>query len=168
MICAVPSERAGDRNDVTPSAAGPDAPRFHGRRRGRKLRAAQQRLLKERLPGIAIGPQDVALLETPDNLFAPPVGDVWLEIGFGAGEHLAEQATRHPNVGFIGAEPFVNGVAQLLAQIDARDLVNVRILADDVRPLLAAMPAGCLGRVFVLFPDPWPKVASRSGAYSVA
>ncbi|MEK9662530.1 MAG: tRNA (guanosine(46)-N7)-methyltransferase TrmB, partial [Alphaproteobacteria bacterium] len=87
----------------------------------------------------------------------PGIDDLWLEIGFGGGEHLAEQAARNPTVGFIGAEPFVNGVARLLAQIETRGLTNIRILPDDVRPFLDALPAHCVGRVFILFPDPWPK-----------
>jgi tRNA (guanine-N7-)-methyltransferase len=136
-------------------------PRFHGRRHGRRLRASQQRLLDTVLPGIAVGPDDAPRCAAPASLFAAAVDDLWLEIGFGAGEHLAEQAARHPAVGFIGAEPFVNGVARLLAQIEARGLANIRILADDVRPFLADLPPACLGRVYILFPDPWPKARHR-------
>lgn len=109
------------------------------------------------LPALAIDAADASRLGAPDSLFGRPVSDVWLEIGFGAGEHLAAQAARHPDIGFVGAEPFVNGVARLLAQIETQRLDNIRILADDVRPLLAALPRACLGRVFILFPDPWPK-----------
>ena len=140
-----------------PSAESREDPRFHGRRHGRPLRAGQQRLLTELLPGLAITVEDTARFASPKAMFGAPLRETWLEIGFGAGEHLAEQAARHPDIGFVGAEPFVNGVARLLAQIEARDLRNIRILPDDVRPLLAALPAACLGRVFILFPDPWPK-----------
>jgi tRNA (guanine-N7-)-methyltransferase len=140
-----------------PSGENRDDPRFHGRRHGRALRPRQQRLLDERLAAYAIGVADAARFDRPAGLFGMPVRDVWLEIGFGAGEHLAEQAARHADIGFVGAEPFINGVVRLLAQIEARDLANIRILADDVRPLLAALPRSCLGRVFILFPDPWPK-----------
>lgn len=132
-------------------------PRFHGRRHGRKLRASQQRLLDEALPPVAVAMTDVAQFGAPSRFFGATVDDLWLEIGFGAGEHLAAQAAQHPAVGFIGAEPFVNGVARLLAQIEAQRLGNIRIFADDVRPLLAGLPPACLGRVFILFPDPWPK-----------
>ena len=94
----------------------------------------------------------------PGGLFARPVDDVWLEIGFGGGEHLAWQAKARPAVGLIGAEPFVDGVARLLALLEADRLDNVRILRGDVRPLLDVLAPRSLGRVFVLFPDPWPKV----------
>jgi tRNA (guanine-N7-)-methyltransferase len=93
----------------------------------------------------------------PQRLFPVPPAELWLEIGFGAGEHLAEQATAHPDIGFLGAEVFENGVVKLLAEVRRRDLANVRILVDDARLLLAALPDACLGRVFILFPDPWPK-----------
>jgi tRNA (guanine-N7-)-methyltransferase len=93
----------------------------------------------------------------PQRLFPIPPAELWLEIGFGAGEHLAEQATAHPDIGFLGAEVFENGVVKLLAEVQRRELANVRILVDDARLLLAALPDACLGRVFILFPDPWPK-----------
>ena len=93
----------------------------------------------------------------PQRLFPVPAAELWLEIGFGAGEHLAEQAMAHPDIGFLGAEVFENGVVKLLAEVQRRELANVRILVDDARLLLAALPDACLGRVFILFPDPWPK-----------
>jgi tRNA (guanine-N7-)-methyltransferase len=93
----------------------------------------------------------------PQRLFPIPPAELWLEIGFGAGEHLAEQAMAHPDIGFLGAEVFENGVVKLLAEVQRRELANIRILVDDARLLLAALPDACLGRVFILFPDPWPK-----------
>ncbi len=91
------------------------------------------------------------------GLFRPGVDRVWLEIGFGGGEHLAWQAEANPDVGIIGCEPFINGVASLLKQIDDRGLDNIRIHANDARDLLETLPDACLDRVFILFPDPWPK-----------
>jgi len=82
---------------------------------------------------------------------------VWLEVGFGGGEHLAQLAEANPDVGLIGGEVFRNGIASLLGHVQARALGNVRIFPEDVRLLLPALPDGTLGRVFVLFPDPWPK-----------
>ncbi len=101
-------------------------------------------------------------LATPDGPFdpralAPGAGEVWLEIGFGGGEHLAAQAARAPDVLFLGVEPFLNGVASALRHIEALGLSNVRLCLGDARDLMAALPAGCLDRVFILFPDPWPK-----------
>ncbi len=81
----------------------------------------------------------------------------WLEIGFGAGEHLAAQAAAHPEILLIGCEPYVDGVARLLAQAETLGLANLRIVVDDARLLLQALPDRCLERIFVLFPDPWPK-----------
>ena len=93
----------------------------------------------------------------PSLLFDPKLAKVWLEIGFGAGEHLAAQAAAHPDVGFIGAEPFVNGVAALLAQVDAAGLRNVRLHDDDARKLLPRLKEASIDRVFLLYSDPWPK-----------
>ena len=81
----------------------------------------------------------------------------WLEIGFGGGEHLAHQAALNPNVTIIGAEPYLNGVAKLLSEIEARELKNVRVHYGDARVLLEALPDQCFERVYLLYPDPWPK-----------
>ncbi len=86
-----------------------------------------------------------------------PAGEVWLEIGFGGGEHLAHQAGLFPSVNFIGAEPFRNGVAKLLAHIEKNALSNIRIHDDDARYLLEKLPPASLAKIFVLYPDPWPK-----------
>ncbi len=132
-------------------------PRFHGRRRGRRLRPGREALLDTLLPAVelALPPEGAAF--DPAALFGRPVREVWLEIGFGNGEHLAWQAQHHGDVGFIGAEPYRNGVARLLAHIADSNIDNIRIVPDDVRPLLDRLPAAALGRVFILFPDPWPK-----------
>jgi tRNA (guanine-N7-)-methyltransferase len=108
------------------------------------------------LPALRIALPEEGGLD-PRSLFAAPVDEIWLEIGFGAGEHLAAQAAAHPRVGFIGCEVFENGVAKLLAEIHRLGLENIRLLVDDARLLLAALPARSLDRVFILFPDPWPK-----------
>jgi len=95
------------------------------------------------------------------DIAAPALKDdreTWLEIGFGGGEHLAHQAALHPDVDFIGAEPFINGVAKLLALIEEKGLGNIRVHDGDVRYLLEALPAACLNRIYLLYPDPWPKV----------
>jgi tRNA (guanine-N7-)-methyltransferase len=84
--------------------------------------------------------------------------EVWLEIGFGGGEHMAGQAARHPDILVLGAEPFVNGMGSALRHIEEAALTNVRLHAGDARDLLAALPDGALTRIFILFPDPWPKV----------
>ncbi len=132
-------------------------PRFFGRRRGKTLRRNALGLIDGLLPRLAIaipGPNDRI---DPRLLFAEPVGEVWLEVGFGGGEHLADLAEAHPRVGMIGAEVFRNGVASLLAHIQGRGLENIRLFPEDIRLLFPALPEASLGRVFVLFPDPWPK-----------
>jgi tRNA (guanine-N7-)-methyltransferase len=93
----------------------------------------------------------------PHSLF-PHAREVALEIGFGGGEHLAAQARAHPERGFIGCEPFVNGVAKLLTQIEAQKLGNIRVHAGDALAIIARLPAHSIATVFVLFPDPWPKL----------
>lgn len=129
---------------------------FHGRRKGRALRAGRQRLLEELLPRIKVDLTEDRL--DPSALFKPQVRDVWLEVGFGGGEHLAEQARMHPDVGMIGCEPFINGVARLLSEIERDHLDNIRIHADDARDLIDNLAEGSIGRAFVLFADPWPKL----------
>ena len=131
--------------------------RFYGRRRGHKLRPGRQSLVDELLPQIRVAPPSDGGALDPAALFPPEIADLWLEIGFGAGEHLAAQAEAHPDIGFIGCEPFLNGVSSLLRHIDARGLDNIRIRDDDARPLLAVLPEACIGRAFTLFLDPWPK-----------
>jgi tRNA (guanine-N7-)-methyltransferase len=93
----------------------------------------------------------------PASLFAPPKQAVWLEIGFGGGEHLAAQAASHPEIGLIGCEVFESGIGAALSHIAAAGLGNVRIHPEDARDLLAALRPESLDRVFLLFPDPWPK-----------
>jgi tRNA (guanine-N7-)-methyltransferase len=93
----------------------------------------------------------------PTTLFPHSPSAIWLEIGFGSGEHLVEQARRHPEIGFIGSEVFVNGVAALLGHVERLRLSNVRIFDDDARLLLTSLPEASVGRLFLLFPDPWPK-----------
>ncbi len=141
------------------SAAGPGS-RYYGRRKGRPLRPGRSALIERLLPSLRLSALPGEGAFDLRKLFDKPVQDVWLEIGFGSGEHLAWQAARNPEIGFIGAEPFVNGVAKLLAAIERERLDNIRIVDDDVRPLLhdiALRAPASIGRAFVLFPDPWPK-----------
>ena len=140
---------------------GPDGnpdgtPRFYGRIKGRKLRAGRAALLETLLPRLAVPFAPGRALD-PFALFAPRPEAIWLEIGFGAGEHLAWHAERRPEIGFIGCEVFVNGVASLLRHVAERRLANVRIHPGDARPLLGALPPASVARVFLLHPDPWPK-----------
>lgn len=130
---------------------------FRGRRHGRKLRENLRTLMRDMLPAIAIAPDVNGGPLDPATLFGEAKPEIWMEIGFGAGEHLAWQAEHNPDVGFIGCEPYINGVASLLRHAAEKDLSNIRILADDVRPFLDRLPDACLARLFVLFPDPWPK-----------
>ncbi len=131
-----------------------DGPRFYGRRRGKKLRPGRAALVRELLPKLRVPAEG---LVDPEAFFSPGKRSLWLEIGFGAGEHLAAQAQAHPETGFIGCEPFVNGVAALLAQIQDRDLDNIRIFDEDARLLLPRLPDAAIERVYLLYSDPWPK-----------
>ncbi len=140
-----------------PVVGGTSWPVFRGRRRGRRLRDGRARLLGERLPGCEIRLDGRADCIDPAGLFAAPLREIWLEIGFGAGEHLAWQIARAPDIGIIGCEPWMNGVASLLPRLGQGELARVRILADDARPLLPLLRTASIARIFVLFPDPWPK-----------
>ncbi|MCJ2104930.1 tRNA (guanine(46)-N(7))-methyltransferase TrmB [Methylobacterium sp. E-041] len=137
---------------------------FFGRRKGKRLRGLQEQRLSDLLPRLRVAPFADGRPLDPATLFpglARGPSEVWLEIGFGGGEHLAAQAAAHPEIGIIGAEPFVNGVAKLLRAVDERALRNVRIRDEDVSPLLAALPDASLARVYLLYPDPWPKRRQR-------
>ena len=166
---------------------------LYGRRKGPKLSAHQQHLFDRLLPQFALRPTPGA---DPRTYFSSPLEDMWLEVGFGGGEHLVWQAQHHPEAGLIGAEPYVNGVVKLLSKIDSlspsggegrgegdqkreirnqngsatephpsplrqsgrgSSVSNIRIYMGDARDILEALPDASLGRVFVLFPDPWPK-----------
>jgi len=129
---------------------------LHGRRHGGRLRPDRRRLLEARLPDLAFGLPASGALE-PAALFESPPAEVWLEIGFGSGEHLLAQAHARPDVGIVGCEPYIRGVACLLAAIEAAASRNVRIFTDDARLLLSRLAPASLARVFALFPDPWPK-----------
>ncbi|VAV89755.1 tRNA (guanine(46)-N(7))-methyltransferase [hydrothermal vent metagenome] len=126
--------------------------KFYGRIKGVRLSDRQSRLITSLLPQVRLDlnqPLPVSHQET------------WLEIGFGGGEHLAHQAINNPHISFIGAEPFVNGVAKLLVAIEENNIGNLAIHDDDVRTLLPKIPDACLSRVFVLYPDPWHKQRHR-------
>ncbi len=127
---------------------------LYGRSKGKALRARHARLVAERLPALEL---DAAILASRAPLFAFEPRELWLEIGFGGGEHLIAQARAHPDVGFIGCEPFVNGVAKILAALDLHGLENIRLRAGDARALVEALPPASLSRIFILYPDPWPK-----------
>lgn len=129
---------------------------LYGRRRGRPLRPGQQTLVNSLLPRLAIDLSTSGEFD-PRSMFADPSRSVWLEIGFGGGEHLAAQAERRRDIGFIGCEVFENGIAKLLGEIERRHLANIRLFIDDARLLIGALPAASIERVFILFPDPWPK-----------
>ena len=121
---------------------------FYGRRKGKPLRRHHVDLMENLLPQFSVD-IEAPLANTNDRR--------WLEIGFGGGEHLAHQAALNPDVTIIGAEPYLNGVAKLLSEIEARALTNVRIHYGDARVLLEALPPECFERVYLLYPDPWPK-----------
>ena len=134
--------------------------RSFGRRKGHKL-SPRQRLLVDALlprlqPDLSRPPP-----EPLTKLFNTTVEEVWLEIGFGAGEHLIWQARTSRRAGLLGCEPYINGVAKVLAGIEDEDLRNVAVHPDDARDLLAWLPEASISRAFILFPDPWPKRRHR-------
>jgi tRNA (guanine-N7-)-methyltransferase len=126
--------------------------RSYGRIKARPIKARQAELLE------TVGPT----VEIPEGPFNPralkaDAREIWLEIGFGGGEHMAGQAERDPDLLIIGVEPFLNGVASAVRHVDDLKLTNVRIHQGDAREVASRLPDGCLDRVFILFPDPWPK-----------
>ncbi|GBD40806.1 tRNA (guanine-N(7)-)-methyltransferase [bacterium HR39] len=131
--------------------------RIYGRRVGHRLRPRRRRLLEELLPKLRIDLDDPRWQRVDPRELFPGAEAVELEIGFGGGEHLVWQAERHPERGFVGVEPYLGGVARLLAAVEEKGLSNVRIVVDDARLLLPRLPDASLARIHVLFPDPWPK-----------
>ena len=139
----------------------PEWRNFYGRTHGKTLRASQKSYLAEDLG--ALRPEGVTRAENPLRLAIDPAaifGDgrpVWLEIGFGGGEHLVHMAARNPQAGIIGAEPFINGVAMLLGKVRAAGVTNLRVHPGDVRDLMEVLPEGSISKAFLNYPDPWPK-----------
>ena len=129
--------------------------RSYGRLKARPVKPRQEALFTSLLPQIALPDPTCGPLD-PEALKAGAQA-LWLEIGFGGGEHLAAQAGLHPGVRLIGVEPFVNGVASALRHVEDAHLTNILIHQGDARDVLNALPDACLERVFILFPDPWPK-----------
>ncbi|MER2509621.1 MAG: tRNA (guanine(46)-N(7))-methyltransferase TrmB [Amaricoccus sp.] len=139
---------------------------FYGRRHGKALRPTQRRHLEELLPRLAVPGVTPGGAVDPAALF-PGAREIWLEIGFGGGEHLAATAAAHPDIGLLGCEPFVNGVAMTLRQIELGGAVgNVRLHVGDARDLVDLLPDGALGRVYLLYPDPWPKARHRDRRFT--
>jgi tRNA (guanine-N7-)-methyltransferase len=130
--------------------------RSFGRRKGKPLSARKERLIADLLPRLRLDLKERAP-KSLQLLFPVQVKEVWLEIGFGSGEHLLFQAKHHKEVGFIGCEPFVNGMASLLGAIETQGLETIRVHDGDGREALAWLPSGSIARMFILFPDPWPK-----------
>jgi tRNA (guanine-N7-)-methyltransferase len=129
---------------------------FFGRRRGKSLSPLQADVMARLLPALKLdlaSPPPASLR----SLFPVGVDRVWLEIGFGGGEHFAHEARRLPQTGFIGVEPFVNGLAKLVAALDEEPLANVRLHDDDATVLLDWLPDASLAGIDLLYPDPWPK-----------
>lgn len=139
---------------VETSQRGPRA--FFGRRKGHKLRPRQAELIGTLLPRLAV---DLARPAAADlgALFPAPVDNIHLEIGFGGGEAMVAQAQAQPRTGFIGVEPFVNGMAKALASIESAKLRNIRLHFDDAVGLIAWLPDASLSRIDLIHPDPWPK-----------
>jgi tRNA (guanine-N7-)-methyltransferase len=129
--------------------------RLYGRAAGKPLSKTQAARIETLLPLLAV-PETAPGALQPLSLF-PGAREAWLEIGFGGGEHLAGQAAAHADAGIIGAEPFLEGVAKLLSEVEAKSLSNVRIRKGDARDLVAQIAAASIDRAFILFPDPWPK-----------
>lgn len=139
-------------NASTPTPKRDGTRRLYGRAKGKPLSDYQARMVRERLPNIRVpaAPEDpLKIIKAFDQQ--------WLEIGFGGGEHLVHMAKTYPDVGLLGIEPFLNGVAKVLAQTDRQNLNNISLHHGDARPVMARTDDASFDKIFVLFPDPWPK-----------
>ena len=158
-----PSARNAEQNraafaagDNTAAELAEKTLRYYGRRKTRPLTDWRRHLVTELLPKLSVTLPLSGELDCP-AAFGRAFSAYRLEIGFGGGEHLIAEARQNPSQGFIGCEPFLNGTASLLAALAETPQDNIRIYPDDARKLLLALPAGCLTRIDLLFPDPWPK-----------
>jgi tRNA (guanine-N7-)-methyltransferase len=142
--------------ETPPGAVAGRRDRLHGRRRGHKLRPAQQARLDTGLAARRSSVEAVAA-SGPAGIFPGTPREIWLEVGFGGGEHIAWQAAQNPDVGLIGCEVFETGIVTLLAHLSDAAQDNVRIIVDDAHLILDVLPEASLARAFILFPDPWPK-----------
>jgi len=139
-----------------PPVQAPHGPlRSYGRIKSRNLKPRQAEILARRADDVSLPDPDLGPIDP--KTIAPDAAETWLEIGFGGGEHMVAQAARAPGVLLLGAEPFFNGFASAVRHIEEAGVSNVRVLQGDARALLAALPDASLARVFILFPDPWPK-----------
>lgn len=148
---------ANPLNRPSPSAPAGEAlspGAFYGRRVGKALRVTQQDAMDRLLPRYRF---ELAAAADPAALFPRPVEALWLEIGFGGGEHLIDHAGRRPQVGFMGVEPFLNGMARMLVDLEKAGHDNIRLFDADAALLLDQLPAGCLAGADLFYPDPWPK-----------
>lgn len=151
-----------DEPATTPDdGTAPEWRNFYGRRHGKTLRPSQKTYLSEDMD--TLRPRGIWPAENPERApldLAGLFGDnrpVWLEIGFGGGEHMVHMAARYPQIGLIGCEPFLNGVAMLLGKIRAAGAQNLAVHPGDVRDLFDVLPEGSVSRAFLNYPDPWPK-----------
>ncbi|WP_353471471.1 tRNA (guanosine(46)-N7)-methyltransferase TrmB [Salipiger sp. H15] len=147
---------------MTSSNKHPDAPwrNFYGRVKGKTLRPSQETYLEEDLAKLSPGAVDWEVNPEREKLDMQAMfggKPVWLEIGFGGGEHLVHQAATHPHMGIIGCEPFINGVAMLLGKIRQAGVENLRVYPGDARNLFDVLPDESLDKAFLNYPDPWPK-----------
>jgi tRNA (guanine-N7-)-methyltransferase len=129
---------------------------FFGRRKGLKLSPRKEKLLDEFLPTLLLDPLSPEVAD-PANFFDKSYDNYRLEIGFGGGEHLVEQAKTHPEIGFIGVEPFINGMAKILGRIEDESITNIRLYNEDAGPLIDWLPDDTFLRADLLYPDPWHK-----------
>lgn len=132
-----------------------NARRLYGRSKGAKLRARPQHLMAELYPKLAVPVSAPIHLAT---LFGKSYTQLWFEVGFGKGEHFIAQAQAHPDVALIGAEPFLNGMAACVGLVEDTGVTNVRLYRGDALDVLEQLPDASLSRVFILHPDPWPKL----------
>ncbi len=146
-----------DETDKKSNYTAPER-RFFGRRKGPTLSDRQLGLTEELLPRISVPVSKEENVEIDlVALFGEQKKEVWLEIGFGKGEHLAWQARANPDIGMIGCEPYLNGVVGLLAQIKEQSIDNIRVYGDDARHVIWQLPEASVDRIFLIHPDPWPK-----------
>lgn len=136
-----------------------DGRAFFGRRKSHALRKGREAALNDLMPKLRIG--DDADVSVPAALFARPVTAVWMEIGFGGGEHLLQRAAENPDVGFIGCEAYIDGVARVVGEIVKQGGDNIRLFDGDAIELIERLPDASLDRIYLLYPDPWPKRRQR-------
>jgi len=141
---------------------------IYGRRRGKGNKNKKDEIIKSQLPELSIDYKNISKSSNLKSYFSNNVKEVWLEIGFGSGEHLISLSKTYPNIGFIGVEVYEDGIVKTLKQISKLNITNIRLINEDASNIILLLPSKSINKIFLLFPDPWPKKRHAKRRFTVS